>query len=78
MARRTFFSFHYKPDVQRAAVVRNSWVTQDREDAGFFDAGLWEGAKRKGDDNLKALMRDGVNNTSVVCVLNGAETCLRR
>ena len=42
MARRTFFSFHYKPDVSRAWVVRNSWVTKvaqgEREDAGFFDS----------------------------------------
>ena len=38
MARHTFFSFHYKPDVRRAWVVRNSWVTKvargEREDAG--------------------------------------------
>ena len=30
MARRTFFSFHHRNDVSRAGVVRNSWVTQDR------------------------------------------------
>jgi hypothetical protein len=78
MARRTFFSFHYKPDVQRASIVRNSWVTKERTDAGFFDAGLWESAKAKGDDSLKALMRDGVANTTVTCVLNGTETHARR
>ena len=42
MARRTFFTFHYKPDVTRAWVVRNSWVPKvaqgTREGAGFFDS----------------------------------------
>ena len=47
MARRVFFSFHYERDIWRANVVRNSWVTQDREAAGFWDASLWEEAKKK-------------------------------
>ena len=48
MARRVFFSFHYDRDVTRAAVVRNSWVTHDRQESVFFDAGIWEEAKKKG------------------------------
>jgi hypothetical protein len=82
MARRTFFSFHYKPDVSRAWVVRNSWVTKvarrDREAAGFFDSSVFEAAQRQSDDSLKRFLREGLNNTSVTCVLVGAETCLRR
>jgi hypothetical protein len=82
MARRTFFSFHYKPDVTRAWIVRNSWVTKvaqgDREDAGFFDSSVFEAAQRQSDDSLKRFLREGLNNTSVTCVLVGAETCLRR
>lgn len=35
MARRTFFSFHYKPDVTRAWIVRNSWVTKVRAKAAL-------------------------------------------
>lgn len=31
MARRTFFSFHYKPDVWRAWNVRNCWVVKPEE-----------------------------------------------
>ena len=46
LARRTFFSFQYKPDVTRAWNVRNSWVTKvaqgSREDAGFFDSSVFE------------------------------------
>jgi hypothetical protein len=52
MARRTFFSFHYKPDVFRANVVKYSWVTKDREDAGFFDSSAFEKAQRTDDDTL--------------------------
>jgi MTH538 TIR-like domain (DUF1863) len=82
MARRTFFSFHYKPDVTRAWVVRNSWITKvalgDREDAGFFDSSVFEASQRESDDALKRFLREGLKNTSVTCVLVGAETCLRR
>jgi hypothetical protein len=82
MARRTFFSFHYKPDVTRAWGVRNSWVTKvaqgNREDAGFFDSSVFEAAQRESDDALKRFLREGLNGTSVTCVLVGAETCLRR
>lgn len=38
MARRVFFSFHYDRDIVRVSQVRNSWVTRDREAAGFWDA----------------------------------------
>lgn len=77
MARRTFFSFHYERDIWRANQVRNSWVTQDREAAGFFDAGLWEEAKKKGDEAIKKLILQGLTNTSVTAVLIGAQTSER-
>jgi len=82
MSRGTFFSFHYTPDVSRTWVVRNSWVTKvaqgEREDAGFFDSSVFEASKRESDDALKRFLREGLNNTTVTCVLVGAETCLRR
>jgi hypothetical protein len=82
MSRRTFFSFHYKPDVSRAWVVRNSWVTKvaqgERQDAGFFDSSVFEASKRESDDALKRFLREGLINTTVTCVLVGAETSLRR
>lgn len=77
MARRAFFSFHYERDIWRASQVRNSWVTQDREDAGFFDTGLWEEAKKKGEEAIKKLILRGLENTSVTAVLIGAETSTR-
>jgi hypothetical protein len=73
-----FFSFHYERDVWRASVVRNSWVTKpDRESAGFFDAGMWEEAKRKGDAAIKKLIDDALIGTTVTAVLIGAETSTR-
>jgi hypothetical protein len=82
MARRTFFSFHYKPDVTRAWVVRNSWVTKlaqvERDDVGFFDSSVFEDAQRESDEVLKRFLREGLKNTTVTCVLVGNETALRR
>jgi MTH538 TIR-like domain (DUF1863) len=80
MARRTFFSFHYKPDVWRAWNVRNSWVVrpEDEEDQGFFDSSVFEAKQRTNDDTLKAFLRDGMKGTSVTCVLSGTHTWRRR
>lgn len=79
MARKTFFSFHYQPDVSRAWVVRNSWVTKgDRKDAGFFDSSVFESKKRESVEVLKDFLRTAINGTSVTCVLYGTETARRR
>lgn len=79
MARRTFFSFHYSPDVWRAWNVRNCLVLDpNEEDAGFFDSSVFEASKRESDASLKAFLRDGMKNTSVTCVLTGKDTWSRR
>lgn len=49
MARRVFFSFHYDNDINRSMTVRNSWVTQGKEAAGFIDKAEFEQIKRQGD-----------------------------
>lgn len=79
MARRVFFSFHYQDVIDfRANVVRNHWVTQDREAAGFFDASIWEDAKKESDLALKRLINKEVQNTTVTVVLIGSQTYARR
>ncbi len=80
MARRTFFSFHYGEDVWRAWNVRNSWVVrpQDQIDRGFFDNSVFEATKKESDNSLKNFLRDGLDNTSVTCVLTGKYTWQRR
>jgi hypothetical protein len=78
MAKRVFFSFHYERDIWRASIVRNSWVVRnEREDAGFWDASLWEEAKRKGEESIRRMILKGLENTSVSAVLIGAETVTR-
>lgn len=77
MARRTFFSFHYERDSWRAGQIRNCWVTQDRESAGFWDAAAWESVKKKGDAAIEAWIDGQLNGTSVTVVLIGAETSQR-
>lgn len=79
MAKRVFFSFHYKDVAElRANVVRNSWLTKpDRQAAGFFDASIWEEAKKQSDLALKRLINGGVEGTSNTCVLVGSDTYAR-
>lgn len=81
--RKVFFSFHYA-DIMRVNVVRlcNEFKTSEnprgaRSIEGFYDKSLWESKKLDGSDALKKLIRDGVTNTSVVCVLAGSATFSR-
>lgn len=74
MARKTFFSFHYKNDVWRANIVRNSWVTQEREAAGFIDAAAFEEVEKGGTAAIKKWIDGQLSGTSVTVVLIGAET----
>lgn len=80
MAKRVFFSFHYQDVIDfRANVVRNHWLTkEDREDAGFFDASIWESAKKEGSMAIKRLINKGLKNTSNTCVLIGTDTFNRK
>lgn len=77
MARRVFFSFKYT-DVSRAMVVRNSWVTQEKEAAGFVDAAEFEKIKRQGDSAIKRWIDNQLKGTSVTVVLVGQHTCNSR
>lgn len=77
MARQVFFSFKYK-DVSRAMVVRNSWVTQGKQAAGFIDAADFEEVKKKGDKAIQNWIDKQLEGTSVTVVLVGAKTCSSR
>ncbi|HRZ32808.1 MAG TPA: TIR domain-containing protein [Flavobacterium sp.] len=78
MARRAFFSFHYKNDVWRANQVRNSWVTKDdKEAAGFVDAAEFEKVEKEGEDAIKRWINKQLEGTSVTVVLIGSETSNR-
>jgi hypothetical protein len=49
----------------------------DREEAGFYDASIWENAKKQGDIALKRLINGGLENTTNTCVLIGSSTYAR-
>ena len=78
--RRVFFSFHYQDDINRVNIVRKSWVVRPadkNQPAAFFDHSLWESTKRTGPEALKKLIRTGMQNSSVTCLLAGEQTWSR-
>jgi hypothetical protein len=77
MARKVFFSFKYE-DVSRAMVVRNSWVAQGKDAAGFIDAADFEKVKKQGDTAIKNWIDKQLEGTSVTVVLVGEKTCTSR
>lgn len=78
MAKRVFFSFHYQDVIDfRANVVRLHRTTKDNN-SGYFDASIWETAKKTGELALKRLINGELQNTSVTAVLIGSETYNRR
>jgi hypothetical protein len=77
MSRKVFFSFKYE-DVGRAMVVRKSWVTKEKEAAGFVDKAEFEEVKKIGDQAIKNWIDKQLIGTSVTVVLVGEKTCSSR
>jgi hypothetical protein len=59
-------------------IVRNSWVTQGKQAAGFIDAADFEEVKRKGDTAIENWIDKQLEGTSVTVVLVGDKTCSSR
>lgn len=78
MARRVFFSFHYQRDIFRINQIRSIPNITGCPAAGFQDASLWEEAKNKGDANIKRMIDNALNNTSVTVVFIGNQTADRK
>jgi len=72
MARRVFFSFHYRY-VWKVNQIRSMPNIIGTAAAGFQDASLWEASKKKGAKEIKRMIDKGLKNTSVtvVCVTYG-------
>jgi len=77
MARKVFFSFHFKRDAWRAGQVRNSDLLADEDEYGVIDAVEWEKIEREGDTAVECWINKQLENTSVTVVLIGAETAER-
>lgn len=67
MARRVFFSFHYKY-VWKVNQIRSIPNVTGTAAAGFQDASLWEEAKKKGDKEIKKMIDEALERTSVTVV----------
>ncbi|WP_193335920.1 TIR domain-containing protein [Devosia beringensis] len=77
--RSVFYSFHYG-DVIRVNNVRHAEQFKAKileVPQSHYDRSLWENSERTNPDSLKQLIREGVKNTSVTCVLIGSNTWLR-
>ena len=77
MARRVFFSFHYK-HVWKVNQIRSIPNIIGTAAAGFQDASLWEEAKKKGDKEIKQMIDKGLQNTSVTVVCVTYDTVNRK
>ncbi len=78
MAKRVYFAFHYQDVIDfRANVVRNHNALTSAQKAGYFDASIWEKAKKTSDLALKRMINTEMNNTSVTAVLIGSDTYAR-
>lgn len=77
MARKVFYSFHYKRDAWRAAQVRNSNVIANEDEYGVIDSVEWETIERQGDAAIERWINGQLKQTSVTVVLIGAETAER-
>lgn len=75
MARRVFYSFHYKPDNWRASQVRNIGVIEGNRPASDND---WETISQGGDAKIEKWIADQMYGKSCVVVLIGANTAGRK
>ena len=75
MARRAFFSFHYKPDCWRAAQVRNMGMVEGNVPVSDNE---WETVKKGGDKAIKAWIDGQLHGRSCTVVLVGEKTASRK
>ena len=75
MARKAFFSFHYKPDASRAAQVRNMGMIEGNTPVSDND---WETVTKGGDAAIKKWIADQMHGRSCTVVLVGSNTAGRK
>lgn len=75
MARRVFFSFHYKPDNWRASTVRGIGAVEGERPVSDND---WETVTRGGDEAIKRWIDGQMIGKSCAVVLIGAQTAGRK
>ena len=75
MARRVFYSFHYKSDNWRTAQVRNIGSIEGSRSTIDND---WETVKKGGDSTIKTWIANQMKNRSCTVVLVGTSTAERK
>jgi hypothetical protein len=75
MARKCFYSFHYKPDNARASQVRNIGAIEGNKPASDND---WEKVTKGGDDAIKKWIADQMKGRTCCIVLVGSATANRK
>ena len=75
MARRTFFSFHYKPDNWRAGEVRNMGMIEGNR---AVTDNAWETITKGGDAAIKKWIAEQMRQRSCTAVLIGSATAGRK
>ena len=75
MARRVFYSFHYKPDVWRVSQVRNIGTVEENKPATDND---WETITGGGDSRIKKWIADQMSGRTCTVILVGSSTANRK
>ena len=75
MARRIFYSFHYKPDCWRVSQVRNIGTIEANKPASDND---WETVTDGDDEKIKKWIADQMNGRSCTVLLIGKDTANRK
>ncbi len=75
MARRVFYSFHYKPDNWRAATVRSIGTVEGNKPASDND---WETVKKGGETAIKRWIANQMDRRTCTVVLVGTNTADRK
>ena len=75
MARKCFYSFHYKPDNGRASQVRNIGAIEANKPASDND---WETVTKGGDDAIKKWIAEQMKGRTCCVVLAGSNTANRK
>lgn len=75
MARRIFYSFHYKPDNWRVSKIRNIGAIEGNKPATDND---WETVTGRGDAAIEKWIKDQMSGRSCAVVLIGQNTAGRK
>jgi len=75
MARKCFYSFHYKPDNWRVSTVRNIGAIEGNKPASDND---WEAITNGGEKKIKDWIADQMKGRSCTIILAGSNTANRK